>query len=44
MLLLQADAVKPMKHFYPQYPADADPSLAKVGSSIDSSEFGNWKQ
>jgi hypothetical protein len=29
-LLLQADAGKPMKHFAPQYPPDADPSLAMV--------------
>jgi hypothetical protein len=32
-LLLQADAGKPMKHFSPQYPPDADPSLAMVSRS-----------
>jgi hypothetical protein len=32
VLLMQADAGKPMKHFSPQYPPDADGSLATVSS------------
>lgn len=34
VLLLQGDAGKPMKHFHPQYPADADPSLATVSKPL----------